>query len=337
MAELNEVQTKKKINWTKWIRWVGTSVFLILIFVQFDVQEVWTAIRSVDPKFYLLVFLFEFINRAISSYRWKLSLKAQDIDVPFFRLFFIFLYGQALNLIMPSTIGGDSYRIYQIIKDAPDNKAGAATATLFDRGIGLISLATILYVTLFFNPYVPANYRMILLIVLTIAFLMGIVVVFFIFTNRVAWIRRLLHFEKAQNLFDKVVDSFQNYQKVPLLSLKIFLVSVVFQTSIIFVQAFTYYVVGVRNVPVMFYFYAIPVVTLILVLPISIGGVGLREFTFANLMTPMGVTATHILIYSLIGYSFQIIIAMVSLLIGLFNDMGAKNGKDDEIHEKTID
>ena len=101
---------------------------------------------------------------------------------------------------MPSTIGGDSYRIYQVIKDAPDNKTGAATATLFDRGIGLISLATILYVTLFFNPYVPAKTRMILLIVLTIAFLIGIVVVYFIFTDRVAWIRGLLHFEKLQNL-----------------------------------------------------------------------------------------------------------------------------------------
>ena len=100
-------------------------------------------------------------------------------------------------------------------------------------------------------------------------------------------------------------------------------------------QAFTYYVVGVRNVPVLFYFYAIPVVTLILVLPISIGGVGLREFTFANLMTPMGVTTTHILIYSMIGYSFQIIIALVSLLVGLFNGMDVKNVKDDEIHEET--
>ena len=336
MTENHEVQEKKKINWSRWIRWIGTSVFLVLIFVQFDIEEVWTAIRSVDLRWYLLVFLFEFINRAISSYRWKLSLKAQNIDVPFFRLFFIFLYGQALNLIMPSTIGGDSYRIYQVIKDAPDNKAGAATATLFDRGVGLISLATILYFTMFFNPYVPANYRMILLIVLSLAFVAGIIVVYFIFTDRVGWIRKLLHFEKLQNLFDKVVDSLQNYQKAPWLSLKIFLVSIVFQTSIIFVQAFTYYVVGVRNVPVLFYFYVIPVVTLILVLPISIGGVGLREFTFANLMSPMGVTATHILIYTLIGYSFQIIIALASLFIGLFNDMGAKNGKEDEFNEQTI-
>ncbi len=327
---------KKKVNWQKLIRWVGTAVFLVLIFLQFDIKEVWSAIRYVDIRLYLVVFAFEFINRGISSFRWKLSLKAQDIQVPFFRLFFIFLYGQALNLIMPSTIGGDSYRIYEVVKNSPKNKTGAAIATVFDRGIGLVSLAVILYVTLFFNPYAPEELRLILLIGLTIAFLVGILVIYFVFADKVAWIRRLLHFEKIQNLFDKVVVSLKNYRKTPLLTLKIFLVSVFFQTSIILVQAFTYYVVGVRNVPVLFYFYVIPVVSLILVLPISIGGVGLREYTFANLMAPMGVTATHILIYSLIGYSFQILIGLGSLLIGLFNDMGPKKGKELIVDETEI-
>jgi uncharacterized protein (TIRG00374 family) len=327
---------KKKINWQKWIRWVGTGVFLVLIFVQFDIKEVWSAIRFVDFRLYLVVFAFEFINRGISSFRWKLSLKAQNIEVPFFRLFFVFLYGQALNLIMPSTIGGDSYRIYEVVKDAPDNKTGAATATLFDRGIGLVSLAAILYVTLFFNPYAPEDLRLILLLGLTVVFLLGILVVYFVFADKVAWIRKLLYFNKLQILFDKIVVSLKNYRKTPWLTLQIFLVSIFFQTSIIFVQAFTYYVVGVRDVPVLFYFYVIPVVTLILVLPISIGGVGLREYTFANLMAPMGVTATHILIYSLIGYSFQILIGLGSLLIGLFNDMGPKKGKELVVDETEI-
>jgi hypothetical protein len=82
------------------------------------------------------------ISTIASTWRWRVLLDAQHIEVPFRRLFESFLVALFFNNFLPSNVGGDVIRISDTARPA-GSKTLATTIVLIDRGLGLLGLVLV--------------------------------------------------------------------------------------------------------------------------------------------------------------------------------------------------
>ncbi len=76
----------------------------------------------------------------IAGYRWHLLLKVQGIILSKTRLWTLLLIGVFFNFFIPGGTGGDVVKIFYLVKEAPGKGAAAVLSVLVDRIIGLFAL-----------------------------------------------------------------------------------------------------------------------------------------------------------------------------------------------------
>ena len=77
---------------------------------------------------------------AITTWRWDLLLRAQNIRLPFGRLWSLTMIGMLFNTVIPGSMGGDLIKGYYIASASAGRKTRAATTLLVDRAAGLTGL-----------------------------------------------------------------------------------------------------------------------------------------------------------------------------------------------------
>jgi uncharacterized membrane protein YbhN (UPF0104 family) len=77
---------------------------------------------------------------AITTWRWKLLLKAQDIHLNFRTSWGLVMIGMLFNVVIPGAVGGDLIKGYYITRATNSRKSHAATSIVMDRVLGLIGL-----------------------------------------------------------------------------------------------------------------------------------------------------------------------------------------------------
>jgi uncharacterized membrane protein YbhN (UPF0104 family) len=117
-------------------------VLLALLFSRIDVDHLWQIARGASVWWLSIAMLIFLVNVLASTWRWRILLKAQHVDVPARRLFESFLVAQFLNNFLPSNVGGDVIRIADTAKPA-GSKTLATTIVLVDRGLGLLGLVLV--------------------------------------------------------------------------------------------------------------------------------------------------------------------------------------------------
>jgi len=117
-------------------------VLLAVLFSRIDVGRLWTSVRQASFWWLAVALVLLFINSVAATWRWRVLLTAQHIDVPDLRLFGSFLVAQFFNNFLPSNVGGDVIRISDTAKPA-GTKTLATTIVLVDRGLGLLGLVLV--------------------------------------------------------------------------------------------------------------------------------------------------------------------------------------------------
>ena len=79
------------------------------------------------------------VNIVLSSLKWRILLLSDQINIPLSKLVVSYVIGSFFNVFLPSTIGGDSYRIYDIMRQSGQGVRTAASV-FADRLSGFIAL-----------------------------------------------------------------------------------------------------------------------------------------------------------------------------------------------------
>jgi glycosyltransferase 2 family protein len=119
---------------------------LLLIWVFHDPAQrhrMAAALRQADYRWIPLAILSYVIVEVAAALRWQVLMRVQGIHLNFRRTFSLFFIGMFYNQFLPGGTGGDVIKSYLLLKETPQNKAGALLAVVFDRLIGLVALVTI--------------------------------------------------------------------------------------------------------------------------------------------------------------------------------------------------
>ena len=271
--------------------------------------EMLAALRLADYR-WLLAGVFCYLVVEISAaVRWHILMKVQKINLGFGRVFSLFMIGMFYNQFLPGGTGGDIVKIYLLLKETPDKKAGALLAVLFDRLIGLVALISITGILIGLRyswltqtpetrPYVWT-----LLIVLGSAVLA--LVTSFVVSGFNLLHRLPKHFPGREKLieFSAAYQLYAHHWIGTLLGFGASLVAHLGTFATFLCVAYAYN----ARVPIVDFFAVMPIERTISSLPISFGGLGMRELVLQVMLN--GLCGVPVAVARLIGLtSFSIII-----------------------------
>mgnify|MGYP000527781318 CR=1 FL=1 len=278
-----------------------SAALLVLLYRRVDLPALRTQLGALSWPPLALFFALLFGNSLLSALKWRGFLAADGPAPPRRALLGAYLIGSFLSVFLPSTIGGDAYRLYDLTRRGIPG--GRAAASIFaDRFTGFLALAALGAVL----P--PLGLRRALpLPALAAPLAAGAALWLLAWTlYRPQILRRLLAWTRLDrsarlNRFaDRFLASVAVYRDRPGLLLRSLALSLLFQFGVI---GAVYCVARALRLPASFLFFcgAVPLVSLLEALPLSIYGLGLRDgaywFFLARIGRPAAEAAALSLLY----------------------------------------
>jgi uncharacterized protein (TIRG00374 family) len=119
---------------------VAISVGLLaLLIVGLDWTTVLGHLERLSPAVAAFVIVAWAVQLAVSSWKWQWALRVHDLKFPYVYLTRVLVIGFFLNNFLPTSIGGDAYRVFRTVPSTPP-KSRAISAVVLERLVGLASL-----------------------------------------------------------------------------------------------------------------------------------------------------------------------------------------------------
>jgi uncharacterized protein (TIRG00374 family) len=260
-----------------------------------DLQNILGRLDRLSLRFVLFAWAYYSVCQYLSAYRWQLFLKAKGITVPLNKLFSFYMVGMFANNFMPSTLGGDVVKGYDLYHYTNQGRYAVASVIL-DRFTGFVGLSIIAIVSLGFGLQDMNSPLLISAVGGTTVFLGGMVVVIwhpplsrFIMNCTTRTLPKTIS-EKVIAISDALV-SYKNHMDV--LSITV-LLSVLLHLMFAVYYSATAYALGL-SIPTRYFILFLPTVTLVSLLPLSFGGLGVREGVMVLLFSRVGIPGDAVL------------------------------------------
>ena len=289
-------------------------VLLIFLFKNVDAAALVEIIRGSDKLFILLAFLSWFFGYLFCFLRWKMLLETTGINLPGKRLISAFSGGIFFNMFLPSTIGGDFVRSVDISYHSKKTSTTIATV-LLDRLSGFAGATIVTLIALIFGAGVIKDQRIIIAIwFLAVLFLLVILVVF----NNVFYrfLARLLPdspvkiWAVLRSVFQEMHE-FKRHKTVIAKNLLLSMAGQVVGPVMTYMLAISFHL----EVNIVYFFLFIPIIGAVTLLPISIGGLGVRDYMTILLFSSLGISKHFALAFSLMTFFLLLLYAGIGGII----------------------
>ena len=118
-------------------------IALILFFVDFE--ELADIAANSNPWYLIAAAVLIYFDRLLMTYKWNLLLLALDVRVPYSLLLRTYLVSPLAQILLPSTIGADLFRLYNLSLHKVD--AQAVFASIFmERVIGFVAILLLILI-----------------------------------------------------------------------------------------------------------------------------------------------------------------------------------------------
>ncbi|MGY6501601.1 MAG: lysylphosphatidylglycerol synthase transmembrane domain-containing protein [Acidimicrobiales bacterium] len=272
---------------------VGVSVAMLafLFFTQFDDIDYSALVPrwSASTGFWLAgAAALTFAGIGISAARWQQVLTAMGIHSRWRHLMRVYLAGQFVSNVLPTTIGGDVVRVSRLSIETGQPPATFASVVL-ERLSGWIVLPLITFVGLAVNPGLrelgrASQYAALVAIATLVAL---VIVVILVANERLGG--RFSHREGWTRFAGAVHLGVSRLRTRPSAALAIIGVGVVYQVVMVAAASMAGQALGISAVGFTSMLVFLPAVLILQVLPIGIAGLGIREGAFVLFLTPLGV------------------------------------------------
>ena len=259
------------------------AAFLI-IFNKIDLNKLKNI--HITNFFYLfLAFIFFNISQIISAIRVHKFLNQIDVTPSFKKQLMLYYVGMFYNTLLPGGIGGDAYKTYKFQKSYNKPYKKIIKALLIDRISGLFAIFTLIGVLILFS-----NFKS---FITYISFLTIISPIVLFFIHKYFF----KEFRFYPFIYSLIIQIFQG------ISFLFILLSLGINSHLI-------------DFLILFY-----ISSIVSVIPISIGGVGLRELTFLYGLSLVHLDPTIGVVAAFLFF----IITLISSMIGIIFIKGVKD------------
>jgi uncharacterized protein (TIRG00374 family) len=292
------------------------SILAFLLLREVRIKDIPGALRNVDLLLLLLSFSLHALGLLISAYRWQILIRAQEDNVPLGFLAKSYLVGNFFNLFLPTRFGGDAVRIWDGSRYSRSLLKSSAIV-IVERFTGIIILLSFAFGASLMRIDM-ARRLPVIWISLLVGFL-GLLLAFFLLSRPAYMVFRKIPERGILTAIKMKAFQFREiilvYRKRKAAFFKALFWALLLQINVIL----HYYLAGRAfhlEIPLLDYFIFIPIILLILTIPVTISGLGLREILFIQIFATYGIADYLAFSFSLVAdFVFTLIIGIIGGVI----------------------
>lgn len=307
---------KSRRLWANLFRVALSVTALVLLLRQVGGTDVLKVLKDADPGYLGSACLLFLLGIVIRAFRWRALLHGLGVKPPLRLLLKLYLVGNFFNTVLPSGFGGDVVRVVEL---AQQNRQSAAVGTVIvDRLTGILSLMALGLVVLPFTPGL-ASWLVWMFVIVAVGGLAGGAL---LLEGRL--LRRLTaRLPQALSLAGqgKLADI---YAAVSGSGARAIWQALALSTLFNLINIAVYWLCGLAvgiDVSLGFYFVFVPLLSLTLLLPISVGGLGARDWVAQPLFGSVGVPDAVAAGMTLSVYAVTLAVGLIGLAIYLIEGL----------------
>lgn len=273
-----------------------------------DLGAIWTTVRAADPLWLAVAFALHVPGYLISAVRWRLLLLAQKIQVPLQLLLASYLVGTFFNQLLPTTVGGDVVRVYDTAKYSQAPEA-SFLAVVVERLTGVLALAILAFFGLLWSVQRVAGIGLIWVVLAMIV--VTVAPLWVVWSPRLSGpllrvARRTAGGGRLRGLVGRIEQALSLFGGAKGVLAGVMALAFVLQLNVVV----HFYLIARAldlTLPFSFFFLVVPVATFILMLPVSINGIGVREGVYALFFSEFGVPVAGAIAFAWLGFGMVLV------------------------------
>ncbi len=295
---------------------VGISVALLALLVvlvpSFDADELWPEFNSATPFWLIGALTLTVGGMMLATARWYEVAHALGLKIKPRRMFSHYMAGMFISNFVPTTVGGDVIRITRLTNDTDDGPHSFASV-LLERLSGWIVLPVFTLVGLALDPELrslgaPTRVAASTAGLTLLALALILVLVGNAWFGR--WVSKHNGWVRFVNGLHTGIDELRGK---PRDTGRILVTAFAYQAVVLAAAGCAAKVVGINGLGPTELMAFIPAVLIIQVLPIGLGGLGLREGALVLFLHDLGVLDERAIAFGLLLY----LLTMAGSLVGL--------------------
>ncbi len=271
-------QTKRWSVFKLLLKLVFTSLLGYFVFQKIDFQQVKSIFGKSDPWYILAAALVYFISQVVSSWRLLGFLRCIGLPLRFGFNIRLYMLGMFYNVFLPGGIGGDGYKIYFLRKKFQRPTRKIFLSLLLDRASGLWAICILAFFFMLFIPQFQYWHWWPVLIIISIT---------------------LIDFIIYKTIFSTYIKNFlpAHGKAILVQSLQLLCVFLILSSQ-------------QHSGNLLPYLFSFLLTTVATIVPLSIGGLGIREYVIMNCAIFFGLDETLAVFTTLCFYFLSTLIAL---------------------------
>jgi len=285
---------------------------ITFLFNQVNFKEIISILKNVDIEMIIYAMILLTIQIFIANMRWQLVLKCQKVELGYNKTLHFLWSGIFFNQVMPSSVGGDVIRGYYLKKQGMTLER-ATLGVLMDRLFGVLGLVLLVIATLpLLFELVNDSIARAGVLFIALGFSCALLLIFFTdkLPGNFAHLRVIRGFYSLSESGRNCISEGYKGIIIIVISILIHLISVIVVMTISTGLGLSVDWIG--------FLLMIPLVTLMMVVPISIAGWGVREGAMVVGFGYLGVTSEVALALSILYGLSILLIALPGGIVWAF-------------------
>lgn len=288
--------------------------FLIsLFFVWWIVYKVnWTEVgfylKKINPNWIIVYIFLYLLGMLVSASKWRILALHKDINLSLKEFFKLYFSATFINNFMPSFVGGDSFKIYQVGR-LSDNFKGATSSVIMDRFTGLVGgmILVVFFALLNFNFFL-GNKFLFFLLAASIASLLFIFLIFK-FSRQIKFKTPLKNINK---IFNKITGEISHYNNEKRIFLKVIGWSFLFNLVGLAGANFALFLALGIKISLLNYLSVIFLASVVATIPISINNIGVKEWAYITFFGLFGLSAGAVVSVAITSRIIQMLLSFIA-------------------------
>lgn len=309
--------SKRKIVFPTWLRFLLSVVIIAFLFTKVDIALFTSIISRAIPGWLLVGLFLIFLAQIAVSVAWRAMLASKGYKIPFWKMLHIIIVSNFIGFVFPSAAGADVVRVFGLSKYI-DSASEAFSSMVIFRMSGYVLMFTIALISAtFFADRLPDE-PVISAISYTLAlgFCAGFLAL--IFSGKVLGMLEVgLKKNGMDDLYSKIETLYKAFR---------FYLSHKGVMTVAFVGAFFMqvgrilyvYVVSLAlglEVDLAVFCLFVPVIMVLLMIPVSISGIGVREGGYVFLFGYAGLSTAQAMSLSICGFALSLVYVLLGGLV----------------------
>jgi uncharacterized protein (TIRG00374 family) len=303
-----------------WLRAGLTLLLLGIVASRLDWSLIAQRLRDGRPLDFAFAVAIVLLALVMGAWRWHALLHGAGIPLAVPRLARIYAVSTFSNTFLPTSAGGDVTRALLVTRRGPELPR-VVVSVLVDRAGGLAGLITIAWLALALEPERVPDSTQTILGWTTLALALGVLALAVVALRGGRLARRVFP-DRVLSIARDARDVLRSYTHNPGLIAFWLLLSVVYQALIASQLVVLGHAIDVE-LPFATAAVALALVTLVTLIPVSIGGFGIREGSYVVLLGSASIVASDATLISILSVATLLVASLPGAYLIMRGDVGA--------------